>query len=1289
MNVKIDHDQSASPEPESTVQEECSAFIADLHSRNERKSLERARNSGEQLEVERQKASRLDSNIKKSSAFVRKLKVLNDACKDSLIKEINSLNLTKYLSEITAALVELKLKSTDLNAYLQVCCELHRRYPDFSALLLEQWQLVLPKTMPEISNHSKLRNDLPLFAELASCGIFAVKESLPVLGNLLKLLLHEKHSLHLNVILNFCRMCGWDYAGLVSRKTREIAEHFNLSIPRSNFLPSERQKGLRTLLNEYFRQQVQLLEHQHNSLRNKEQQNKQLLMTKGEIPTKRKEAYEEARINFNVSLSLVSKIKEKILKNKLFLQKFLQSMQNFSDLLDEDLPKFESEASEVDELSVDCMQESKVNLGDFSLWEDDHLRTFYEQLPCLKNQVPANLYKDSIKEKYRKPNKKVNSAVDKFERNEKKMERENEPTMTMMTDEMLAEKLTKELINGDSDDDATTIEKVLENLQLDSDDEKKDDFKRGRSKASKEDASGKLHPETLLSTLVNCLNRETIDKAALDFSLHLNTKSNRKKLIRTLFTCPRTRLDLLPFYARFTAIVNPIMPLIGADLVYLLKKDFRFHLRKKDQMNIESKVKNIRFIGELTKFQIFPKDETLQCLKILLLDFAHHHIEMACNLLEVCGRFLYLSSDTHHKCNLLLEQMMRKKSLITMQPKYISIIENAFYASCPTAVVQSASGGTNGDFQSQPNEQVTPLSQALQFARHLIHNELNKSSIDRVLDLLLMYSYTDKQTVDFITRCFTEVWNVKYFNIQVLAHCLAALDLHHPEISVSVIDAVLEDVCLMMEINSIKYSQRRIAVLKYLGELYNYKLVTGVMVIDTLYLLINFEVNSNYESFHEVWLNKMTQSTNTIRSSSPEERESSFDAKLLEYGESEQDESDNLFRVRLVCILLDTAGIYITTTSGKKRLQCFLLFFQLYYQRKRSMPMFDDGSFPVATEFLFVDTIRKLKPKFKFAANYGEAYRAVQELLNELAPSVSKLLPKLQSTERKSAGQKDLTAINENDVGEFENDEGEDDDDDDDEEEEEEEDEEEEDDNDQMHRKRDVENEVDRPNGSENNSEDELEESDDDESSDEEEMTDDDDDLIEKEKGSPPLIDDEEDEEFKREFERLITDSLVSRDHESVRHINSDIVIPISKLNTLNKTTAKQFATNSSSSSSSVLPPFDLPERGSMVPIEPKFNVILMTKAKNKPLLRKIEVPSDSQLAIDLREKERAEKREKEMVKKLTLDINERREMEDELCERNVSGGISLNLNRDSRRKYTHLKGVPDADLIFGPTKRR
>ena len=48
---------------------------------------------------------------------------------------------TFYLQ--AAAMVETKLKMSDINAAIEVCCLLHERYTEFSDALLDYWQKVL------------------------------------------------------------------------------------------------------------------------------------------------------------------------------------------------------------------------------------------------------------------------------------------------------------------------------------------------------------------------------------------------------------------------------------------------------------------------------------------------------------------------------------------------------------------------------------------------------------------------------------------------------------------------------------------------------------------------------------------------------------------------------------------------------------------------------------------------------------------------------------------------------------------------------------------------------------------------------------------------------------------------------------------------------------------------------------------------------------------------------------------------------------------------------------------
>lgn len=263
--------------------------------------------------------------------------------------------------------------------------------------------------------------------------------------------------------------------------------------------------------------------------------------------------------------------------------------------------------------------------------------------------------------------------------------------------------------------------------------------------------SNKIVLDAFLNNLPNCINRELIDNAAIDFLVTLNNKHNRKKLVRSLFGVNRTRLDLLPFYARFVAILHPALPEIGNELCQMLRHDFKYHVRKKDQINIESKIKVVRYIGELVKFNLYSKIEALFCLKVLLQDFSHHHIEMACNLLEVCGRYLFCNPDTYQRTKIYLEQMMRKKAVMALDSRYVTQIENAYYFVNPPESV------------SIPRKERPVMHQ---FIRKLLYQDLQKNNTDKILRLMRKLDWNDPEIAAYAIKCLTNAYNVKYFNIR-------------------------------------------------------------------------------------------------------------------------------------------------------------------------------------------------------------------------------------------------------------------------------------------------------------------------------------------------------------------------------------------------------------------------------------------------------------------------------------------------------------------------------------------
>ena len=66
----------------------------------------------------------LDSSIKRNLAIIKKLKVINDEVKDGLIEELKTVNLSKFVSEAVSYICAAKLRSTDIQAAVQVCAVL-------------------------------------------------------------------------------------------------------------------------------------------------------------------------------------------------------------------------------------------------------------------------------------------------------------------------------------------------------------------------------------------------------------------------------------------------------------------------------------------------------------------------------------------------------------------------------------------------------------------------------------------------------------------------------------------------------------------------------------------------------------------------------------------------------------------------------------------------------------------------------------------------------------------------------------------------------------------------------------------------------------------------------------------------------------------------------------------------------------------------------------------------------------------------------------------------------------
>ncbi|KAE8616552.1 hypothetical protein XENTR_v10008834 [Xenopus tropicalis] len=1107
--------------------------------------------------------SRLDSSLKKNTAFVKKLKTITEQQRDSLSHDFNSLNLSKYIAEAAASIVEAKLKISDVNCAVHLCSLFHQRYADFAQSLLQVWKKHFEARKEEKTpNITKLRTDLRFIAELTIIGIFTDKEGLSLIYEQLKNIINadrESHT-HVSVVISFCRHCGDDIAGLVPRKVKCAAEKYNLNFPPSEIISPEKQQPFQNLLKEYFTSLTKHLKRDHRELQNIERQNRRILHTKGELSEDRHKQYEEFATSY---------------------QKLLASCQSLADLLDENMPELPQDkpAPEEHGPGIDIFTPGKP--GDYDLeggiWEDEDARNFYENLIDLKAFVPAILFKDNEKNSQSKE-----TGKDSFKDSKEK-------------DVSTTEELELELETLDIND---------EGMELEGAEDAEDLTKKLLDEQEQEDEEAstgshlKLIVDAFIQQLPNCVNRDLIDKAAMDFCMNMNTKANRRKLVRALFIVPRQRLDLLPFYARLVATLHPCMSDVAEDLCSMLKGDFRFHVRKKDQINIETKNKTVRFIGELAKFKMFSKTDTLHCLKMLLSDFSHHHIEMACTLLETCGRFLFRSPDSHLRTSVLLEQMMRKKQAMHLDARYVTMVENAYYYCNPPPAEKTVK-------KKRP-----PLQE---YIRKLLYKDLSKVTTEKVLRQMRKLSWQDPEVKDYVICCMINIWNVKYNSIHCVANLLAGLVLYQEDVGIHVVDGVLEDIRLGMEVNQPKFNQRRISSAKFLGELYNYRMVESAVIFRTLYSFISFGVNSD---------------------GSP----------------SPLDPPEHLFRIRLVCTILDTCGQYFDRGSSKRKLDCFLVYFQRYVWWKKSLDVWTkDHPFPIDIDYMISDTLELLRPKMKLCASLNESVRQVQDLEREFLTKLGLMNDKESKhsmtegdhlvyedddEEEEAGAETEEQSGNESEMNEQEEDASEN--------EEDEREEEEEENTDYM---------------TDSNKENETDE----------ENTE-----VMIKGGGIKHVPCAEDEDFIQALDKMMLENLQQRSGESVKVHQLDVAIPLHLKSQLKKGPAMSTGEVD-------------PESGDTMPF------VMLTRRGNKQQFKILNVPMSSQLAANHWSQQQAEQEERMRMKKLTLDINERQEQEDyqEMLQSLAQRPAPANTNRERRPRYQHPKGAPNADLIFKTGGRR
>lgn len=1209
------------------------ALLAELRAARAARAELRAQNSPERVAAVRAQIQRgelrLKADIKKSSAFVKKLRVLSEASAESVLKDVGELNLTRYVSECVAALTESPLKAADLSATVRVASLLHQLYADFAPALVAALVAAFEASYnsDDRAKMVKRRLILRLLSELYLAAVF---DDVHVVAQIVQRVARREQGagkprakgnmsvasssggsssqqLEVPLLVSFAKAVGMEFLGVRSRKFKEMEKHVGDTPEFQAFAedepvlvpPSVQTECLSSFL-DAFEMICKFYLAQHATLVKIEARNEKEEANRGEVAEQHVQELTQARLLFD---------------------KLQTSVNSLADALDRDVPALPLEKKDDDSRGGISLWEggdaSRAELQMDGPFDDEDTRAFYEDLPDLLELVPAvvlGLNEAEVAELKKKRDTKAGEGTVDESGEDADADAEGDVDDEDDDEEEGGSGDIEPAVSTSDAPNAVAADMEVKPEHVDGDGKPAHDASTSGeavvpTAASAGSTSYHHQLDAFFSSLEDMVNRDRCDKAAVDFC-YMNSKASRNRLIKTLFSVPRTHLELLGYYARLVAILQSVLKDdIGNELVKLLVGEFNGLIKRRNQFRLESKIKNIRFLAELVKFRICPPNVGFGCLKKCFADFQGHNVHVATAFLENCGRFLYCSKHTHIRTEKFLNAMMKLKSAKHLDPQLETLVENAYYMCKPPERVERVV------------KQYDPL---YMFTMKLLYKDLNGSNVNKVIKTLRKYPWQEKSTRAMVLKAVLKVTNDKVMVMKWVCEVVKGLSRYHDDFAILLVDDVLEAIRRGLEVNDYRDHQRSLGLIKLLGELFNCGLVTTNVIMETLYLLINqshdlFTLaqysNGQIPENQVVEMKKQCQLVSDLR----------YDPRVP----SDVDGPTEVFRIRLVCALIEGctnggnatadsrsgSGMGGNSTSGgdrslsKTRLGRFMTFFQRY--------MFAKVEIPLETDFVVFDLFdtlsRSLKEHFTKFDTWEDADTAAQIVLaTELDEAERRLAKKnhlalaASATNEAAASPGESLSQPADEEEEFldEDDESEGDDDDDDDDDEEDED---------GHREHDGDDDDD----DEEDDDDDDEEEDDEEDEEEEQLI-----IHDRVQKS------EEDEAFEKAFKSMMQNSGETRKHATRVNVDKMAIPTVVKA-----TTAPPHAGpagmlfGSNGAESGVV--FRMLRRGN----------------KGKVEARHLVVPEESSLAQHSHRQESVGKKEQNELKRLVLQNMERDEL--------------------------------------------
>ena len=838
----------------------------------------------------------LDSSLKKCTGFVRKVRSLGFAEHSAvaLRNEAANLNLSRYISEVVSAIAESRMRSSDVENLVLLCGEMHRRYEDFTPELVSALSALITSSSMAASSRdlSTRKAALRLLTDMFVLGMYT--EIAPVQSVLKQLMKTSKDSLEeasnsLSILASFARFSNRKMLPVCSesaqeKKDIEQPESQGGSSWETEVLSVTSKDAILSALRSYFDLDVRRL------LQDVEKELHKATIALTRSAQVRGTAEESAAQTYESS--------------KLFHDKVFSSANILAQCIGKPAVELPTHGSATRDASTD-------------------------------NKTPQDFPHIVVSNPFSTPSKgkTASSGQDITMYGEYPFDREDQKAFYTALVPLDTKRLQEEAANHGNPQKQNSQGLPTAKGKMDADLEQFDassgasaerkkhgspsggvlPITRPSRESRKKEVEKPLSIDKIIARLPTVETRDEADLFAQDFVLSAEgSRTGTKRLAKAVYSVSAQKLNLLPAYARIAATLQPVYPDVAAVVATNLEDDFRSLVVRSDfdEKHLAVCIKTAQYIGEYVKFGIISAPTLFELISLCMKDFSGQRVDVACHLLEACGRYTYLSPSSHLRMASILETLWRLKSVKNLEARHNTLIETAYFA------VRLSPGSRVHKKETRP-----PIHE---YVRHLIYNRLDATNIRWIHGQFMKLPW-DEDLEQYVIKKFVKISRARYSTVPYVSTLIAAFQKQKPALVVGIVDALLESIRTGMEKNDGRDSQRRIAEIYLLGEMHKCGVIGETLVYNVLYQLITLG--------HESLQNSQLR---TRRPPEPGAHDvsSSVGGQLShrtarEGSRSAPDPPADFFRIRLACVLIECCG-RVLVASNRRKLEVFWIFLERY-----------------------------------------------------------------------------------------------------------------------------------------------------------------------------------------------------------------------------------------------------------------------------------------------------------------------------------------------------------------------